>query len=69
MRTHFGVSHPVCRKKMHFALTSLLLLRNYDLCPRLSNISAQNYSQRVYGSSGKSRHLQNVDPSESAQKA
>jgi len=28
-----------------------------------------HYSARVYGSSGKSRHLQNVDPSESAWKA
>lgn len=69
MKLHFGVSHPACRKKMLFALIPLLLLRNYDLCPRLSNISVQNYSQRVYGSSGKSRHLRNVDPSESAQKA
>jgi hypothetical protein len=50
---------------MRSALTPLL--RNYDLCPRLSNISAGNYSQRAYGSSGKSRHLQTVDPSESVQ--
>lgn len=50
------VSHPVCRREMRSALT--LLLRNDDLCPRLSNISARNYSQRVSGSSGKSGPLQ-----------
>lgn len=51
-----GVSHPVCRREMCSALT--LLLRNDDLCPRLSNIRARNYSQRVSGSSGKSGPLQ-----------
>ena len=69
MRKRSGISNLVCRREICFALTLLLQLRNYDLCPRLSNINAQNYSQRVFGSSGKSSHLQSVDPSESAQKA
>lgn len=37
-------SNLICKKEINFAFTPLLQLRNYDLCPRLSDINAQNYS-------------------------